>query len=107
MAKVKTAYRCTECGAEHSKWQGRCDQCGEWNTLVEEIVAPRVVAATASARRGRASLARRRRISDGPLADEPRRIRLRARRGNRPRLDDSRRRRAGDRQIDALAASRG
>src|SRR5215467_20428 len=51
MAKVKTAYRCTECGAEHSKWQGRCDQCGEWNTLVEEIVAPRVVAGTASARR--------------------------------------------------------
>ncbi|HEV8445530.1 MAG TPA: DNA repair protein RadA [Gemmatimonadaceae bacterium] len=51
MAKVKTAYRCTECGGEHSKWQGRCDQCGEWNTLVEEIVAPRVVAGTASARR--------------------------------------------------------
>jgi DNA repair protein RadA/Sms len=51
MAKVKTAYRCTECGAEHSKWQGRCDQCGEWNTLVEEIVAPRVVAGNASARR--------------------------------------------------------
>jgi DNA repair protein RadA/Sms len=51
MAKAKTAYRCTECGAEHSKWQGRCDQCGEWNTLVEEIVAPRVVGATASARR--------------------------------------------------------
>jgi DNA repair protein RadA/Sms len=51
MAKVKTAYRCTECGAEHSKWQGRCDQCGEWNTLVEEIVAPRVAAGVLSARR--------------------------------------------------------
>src|SRR5215467_7629927 len=51
MAKVKTAYRCTECGAEHSKWQGRCDQCGEWNTLVEEIVAPRVASSNLSARR--------------------------------------------------------
>ncbi len=39
MAKARTVYRCTECGAEHSKWQGRCDTCGEWNTLGEEIVA--------------------------------------------------------------------
>ncbi len=51
MAKVKTAYRCTECGAEHSKWQGRCDTCGEWNSLVEEIVTPRVATNTLSARR--------------------------------------------------------
>ncbi len=51
MAKAKTAYRCTECGAEHSKWQGRCDTCGEWNTLVEEIVTPRVASNTMSARR--------------------------------------------------------
>ena len=40
--KVKTVYRCTECGAEHPKWAGRCDACGEWNTLVEEIAAPKV-----------------------------------------------------------------
>jgi len=52
MPKTKTVYRCTECGAEYSKWQGRCDTCGEWNTLVEEIVAPKVaVAAGGSARR--------------------------------------------------------
>lgn len=38
-AKSKTAYRCTECGADHAKWQGKCDACGAWNTLVEEIVA--------------------------------------------------------------------
>lgn len=35
----KSAYRCTECGAEHPKWSGRCDTCGEWNTIVEELVA--------------------------------------------------------------------
>jgi DNA repair protein RadA/Sms len=37
--KVRTVYRCTDCGAEHAKWAGRCDACGEWNTLVEEAVA--------------------------------------------------------------------
>jgi DNA repair protein RadA/Sms len=40
--KVKTVYRCTECGADHPKWAGRCDVCGEWNTLVEEVAAPKV-----------------------------------------------------------------
>ena len=50
--KAKTVYRCTECGTEHSKWQGRCDSCGEWNTLVEEVVAAKAaVAAGGSARR--------------------------------------------------------
>jgi DNA repair protein RadA/Sms len=37
--KSKTVYRCTDCGAEHAKWAGKCDNCGEWNTLVEEIAA--------------------------------------------------------------------
>ncbi|HEX6964330.1 MAG TPA: hypothetical protein VF166_00940, partial [Gemmatimonadaceae bacterium] len=31
--KLRTVYRCTECGAEHPKWAGRCDVCMEWNTL--------------------------------------------------------------------------
>jgi len=35
MAKSKTAYVCSECGADHSKWQGQCIACGEWNTLKE------------------------------------------------------------------------
>src|SRR5262249_62233998 len=51
MPKTKVAYRCTECGAEHSKWQGRCDACGEWNTLAEEIAAPKLAAAGAAGRR--------------------------------------------------------
>lgn len=40
MAKVKTVYRCSECGSEHVRWGGRCATCGEWNTLIEEIAAP-------------------------------------------------------------------
>ncbi len=35
--KAKSVFRCTECGAEQPKWTGRCDACGEWNTLVEEM----------------------------------------------------------------------
>jgi DNA repair protein RadA/Sms len=50
-AKVKTVYRCTECGAEHPKWAGRCDACGEWNTLVEEATARLPATKTGAARR--------------------------------------------------------
>src|SRR5438105_6149810 len=39
MAKPKTAYACTECGGQSSKWQGQCPHCGVWNTLVETIAA--------------------------------------------------------------------
>ncbi|MGI0105401.1 DNA repair protein RadA [Salinimicrobium sp. WS361] len=38
MAKSKTLYYCQNCGAQHSKWQGQCNSCREWNTLVEEVV---------------------------------------------------------------------
>ena len=33
MAKSKTVYVCTDCGSDHAKWQGQCNDCGEWNTL--------------------------------------------------------------------------
>ncbi|HRO14160.1 MAG TPA: DNA repair protein RadA [Paracoccus sp. (in: a-proteobacteria)] len=36
MAKPVTAFTCTACGASHRKWSGRCDACGEWNSIVEE-----------------------------------------------------------------------
>ncbi len=35
-----TAYVCSSCGTESAKWHGRCPGCDEWNTLVEERVAP-------------------------------------------------------------------
>ena len=37
MAKAKTIYSCTECGASEPKWQGQCPSCMAWNTLVESV----------------------------------------------------------------------
>lgn len=39
MARAKSVYRCTECGTEYPKWAGRCESCGAWNTLGEELVS--------------------------------------------------------------------
>ena len=52
MAKAKTAYVCSDCGAEYSKWQGQCDACGQWNTLSAFVVQPAKEAASASRRVG-------------------------------------------------------
>lgn len=38
MAKAQKAYVCTECGGEHSKWQGQCNDCNAWNTLKEIVL---------------------------------------------------------------------
>jgi DNA repair protein RadA/Sms len=45
MAKAKTTYVCADCGAEHSKWQGQCVECGAWNTLSEFVVQPKAAVA--------------------------------------------------------------
>lgn len=44
MAKTKNkiAYFCKNCGAEYAKYMGKCTACGEWNTLIEEVVAKEV-----------------------------------------------------------------
>lgn len=36
MAKAKTVFSCQQCGQTYSKWMGRCQECGEWNSVVEE-----------------------------------------------------------------------
>ncbi|MDE5762854.1 MAG: DNA repair protein RadA [Bacteroidales bacterium] len=36
--KVKTAFFCSNCGAQSPKWVGRCPSCGEWNTYTEEVI---------------------------------------------------------------------
>ncbi|HBJ91922.1 MAG TPA: hypothetical protein DDZ43_03495, partial [Hyphomonadaceae bacterium] len=39
MAKTTTQFICQSCGTVHSKWNGKCEGCGEWNTLVEETIS--------------------------------------------------------------------
>src|SRR5690606_18457641 len=52
VARARSVYRCTECGHDHPKWSGRCEACGEWNTVAEE---PLVVTPAPKARAGRAT----------------------------------------------------
>ncbi len=37
VAKVRSIYVCQNCGYETPKWMGKCPECNNWNTLVEEI----------------------------------------------------------------------
>jgi DNA repair protein RadA/Sms len=53
VSKVKTVFACQACGLESSKWLGRCPECGEWNSFVEE----RQEVATATAAKGRPGIA--------------------------------------------------
>jgi len=38
MSKIKTAFFCQSCGTQFAKWQGQCNACKEWNTIVEEVI---------------------------------------------------------------------
>ncbi len=56
MAKSVSSFVCQSCGAASSKWAGRCDSCGEWNSIIEEKgAAPVSGAKGASLPRGKAS----------------------------------------------------
>lgn len=50
MVKAKSRYVCQNCGASFVKWAGRCENCGEWNTLVEQAGVVETEAKTALAR---------------------------------------------------------
>ncbi|NJK80493.1 MAG: DNA repair protein RadA [Chloroflexaceae bacterium] len=49
MAKRRTRFICQQCGAQHTRWMGRCTECGTWDSLTEEVERPE-----ASAGRSRA-----------------------------------------------------
>jgi DNA repair protein RadA/Sms len=54
MAKAATRFVCQNCGTPYSRWAGRCEACGEWNTLVEESVeaVPKSLGASRGAAKG-------------------------------------------------------
>ncbi|MFZ5376216.1 MAG: DNA repair protein RadA [Patescibacteria group bacterium] len=60
MPKSNSVFICQSCGATFPKWQGQCTQCGEWNSLVEEVAPPTLGSGRRSARGvGRASISAR------------------------------------------------
>src|SRR5690625_1746689 len=73
MAKKKVAYVCTDCGADHPKWQGQCASCGSWNTLSEFVTEPAASIGRSSDRAGYAGvLAEVQQLKDIVLEDTPR-----------------------------------
>ncbi len=48
MAKVKTQFVCSDCGADYPKWAGQCMECNAWNTLQEIRLATKTSARSAS-----------------------------------------------------------
>lgn len=53
MAKSTTRYVCQACGASFPKWAGRCDACGEWNSLAEEVLEKGPPKSLADGRKGK------------------------------------------------------
>ena len=54
MARVQLAFVCQSCGAAHPKWSGQCNDCGAWNTLIEEQAAPPAGVSARRSAKGRA-----------------------------------------------------
>ena len=53
MAKSRSTFVCQNCGAVSNRWQGRCESCGEWNSITEETEGGIAANAARTARRGR------------------------------------------------------
>ncbi|MDE5986104.1 MAG: DNA repair protein RadA [Prevotella sp.] len=71
MAKDKTAYVCSNCGQESSKWLGKCPSCGQWNTFREIRIAGTSAKATLTAM-GQRNAPRTQKLREITTKDEPR-----------------------------------
>ncbi len=72
-AKARSVFRCTNCGADHPRWAGRCDVCGEWNTLVEEV-AQRSSAGNAAKGGSSRRIGGHKSLSEGGSIAQPRKL---------------------------------
>ena len=72
MAKSKTAFVCTECGADYSRWQGQCSACSAWNTLSEVRLSSSSASRKAKSSGFAGSLTKSQRLSEIDVAEEPR-----------------------------------
>lgn len=69
MAKVKSIWYCSECGADSPKWVGKCPSCGAWNTMVEERVSAKASKSIALSSR---TMSRPQKVTEIELSEEPR-----------------------------------
>jgi len=70
MAKTRIEFVCQNCGTAHPRWSGKCDGCGEWNTLVES--GPDTGIASGPGRAPRKGRIVEKETLDGESKDEPR-----------------------------------
>lgn len=70
MARARTVFVCQQCGARSPKWTGKCEQCGQWNSLVEQAPAPMGKSAVARSA-GQGTLLQPRPITAAASQDEP------------------------------------
>src|SRR6202012_1967057 len=66
MGKASATFVCQTCGATASKWAGKCEACGGWNTITEEGAAPPI-----GARAGRRGEGRKFALEDFKAEDAP------------------------------------
>lgn len=69
-AKEKSIYVCSECGFESPKWAGKCPQCNEWNTFVEEIVKKDNISNTINSKKNLNNYVKPVRVTDISTDDE-------------------------------------
>jgi DNA repair protein RadA/Sms len=72
MARTITKFVCNNCGAQYSSWQGRCVQCGEWNTIAEEVQIASVSGTGLSKKAGAGSLLKPQAVAVSASKDEKR-----------------------------------
>jgi len=72
MAKTKTSFFCQNCGSSFAKWQGQCNSCKVWNTIVEEVISTQVPAAWEQSAGSAARVAQPLPIEEIATSDTPR-----------------------------------
>ena len=72
MAKTKTSFFCQNCGSYFAKWQGQCNSCKSWNTIVEEVISSQVPAAWEQSTGSAARVAQPLPIEEIATSDTPR-----------------------------------
>lgn len=69
MAKIKSVWYCSDCGADSPRWVGKCPSCGAWNTMVEERVSAKASKSIALSSRTKS---RPQKVTEIELSEEPR-----------------------------------